>query len=393
MAEGTLEITISNQIVLATSISIVGAGGLNIINTLGGTLQLTETVLPADTTDKTVTWSIIAGSAFATISSSGLVTALEDGSVIVQAIANDGSGVSRTFTITITNQTIYVSNIIVSGAGGSIIIPEGNSTLQMNAVVEPPNADDPTFTWSVINGTGTATIDANGLLTKTTEGTVTIVATANDSKGNYGEQVITLFVAVVEPPPEITGDLAPVGWHIPSQAEFDDLKTELGGTAVAGGHMKIKDYEFWDSPNTGADNSSGFSAKGAGERSADGIFSGKNTSTRFLVSDDLGDPTRSVRLVYDSASFVTDTFFYKNAAGSVRCVKNSTDLEDGEYGTLIDIDGNIYQTKCYNGKEWMIENLRVLHYNDGTLIPLISDPVEWESTATGKMCWYDNIAP
>ena len=107
MAEGTLQITISNQIVLAESITIASAGGLTLIDTIGGTLQLTATVLPIDTTNKVVTWSVILGGSFASVNSSGLVTAIDDGVATIRAIATDGSGVSRTFLVTISNQGIF----------------------------------------------------------------------------------------------------------------------------------------------------------------------------------------------------------------------------------------------------------------------------------------------
>ena len=58
--------------------------------------------------------------------------------------------------------------------------------------------------------------------------------------------------------------LAPKGWHIPTAAAYDSLASYLGGIFVAGG--KLKTTNFWDSPNTGATNSSGFSAVPSGYR-------------------------------------------------------------------------------------------------------------------------------
>jgi len=52
------------------------------------------------------------------------------------------------------------------------------------------------------------------------------------------------------------------GWHVPSQAEFETLRTSLGGEAVAGGKMKVEGLDYWSSEN--ASNSSGFSGVGAG---------------------------------------------------------------------------------------------------------------------------------
>ena len=74
---------------------------------------------------------------------------------------------------------IPVTSVTVVGAGGRTIINIDNGTLQMYAHVLPANADDLTVTWSVINGTGTASISATGLLTAITNGTVTVKATSN----------------------------------------------------------------------------------------------------------------------------------------------------------------------------------------------------------------------
>jgi hypothetical protein len=87
---------------------------------------------------------------------------------------------------------VLVSSIAVQGTGGVSTITNSAGTLQMEADVLPANADDATYTWSVTNGTGTATIDASGLLTAVTDGTVDVIATANDASGITGAATITI---------------------------------------------------------------------------------------------------------------------------------------------------------------------------------------------------------
>ena len=63
-----------------------------------------------------------------------------------------------------------------------------------------------------------------------------------------------------------TGNLCPTGWHVPTDAEWTTLTTYLGGESVAG--VKLKATTLWNSnsPNTGATNSSGFTALPGGYR-------------------------------------------------------------------------------------------------------------------------------
>jgi len=67
-------------------------------------------------------------------------------------------------------------------------------------------------------------------------------------------------------------NLCPVGWHIPSNAEWTTLTTFLGGVELAGGKMKSTGTLFWESPNFAADNSSGFSGLPGGYRNDGGTF-------------------------------------------------------------------------------------------------------------------------
>jgi hypothetical protein len=99
-------ITLSNQNILVTGITVTGTGGATTISTPDGTLQLITTVLPVDASNPTVTWSVTSGTGYATIGSSGILTAVTDGTVTARATANDGSGVYGTLEVTISNQIV-----------------------------------------------------------------------------------------------------------------------------------------------------------------------------------------------------------------------------------------------------------------------------------------------
>lgn len=63
-------------------------------------------------------------------------------------------------------------------------------------------------------------------------------------------------------------NIAPLGWHVPTQAELISLIDYMGSESIAGGKMKEAGFAHWNSPNTGADNSSGLTFLAAGDRTA-----------------------------------------------------------------------------------------------------------------------------
>jgi uncharacterized protein (TIGR02145 family) len=67
-------------------------------------------------------------------------------------------------------------------------------------------------------------------------------------------------------------NVCPVGWHVPTDAEWTTLTTYLGGEAVAGGKLKEIGTTHWVSANIGATNESGFTALPGGIRNLNGTF-------------------------------------------------------------------------------------------------------------------------
>ncbi len=62
-------------------------------------------------------------------------------------------------------------------------------------------------------------------------------------------------------------NLCPLGWHVPSDADFTTLTAYLGGESIAGGKLKETGTIHWVSPNTGASNETGFTALPGGNHS------------------------------------------------------------------------------------------------------------------------------
>lgn len=114
--------------------------------------------------------------------------------------------------------------------------------------------------------------------------------------------------------------VCPTGWHVPSNADWDTLAKNLGGNDVAGGKMKSK--SFWEIPNTGATNSSGFTALPKGSYGLNGSFNGIGRNAYWWSSNDNGELSAWGREVgyNDIQLFVGHGD--KRDALSIRCVKD-----------------------------------------------------------------------
>jgi len=120
-------------------------------------------------------------------------------------------------------------------------------------------------------------------------------------------------------------NLAPAGWHIPSPAEWTTLSNYLGGTYAAGGELKEAGIVNWVTPNTGATNSSGFTALPGGYRGAsDGVFGGIGTSAQFWTStgNQAGDYMGTYYYLLNTDGYFVPTSNYVTFGFSVRCIKD-----------------------------------------------------------------------
>lgn len=121
--------------------------------------------------------------------------------------------------------------------------------------------------------------------------------------------------------------VCPTGWHVPSSDEAIQLFKDLGGKDLAGGAMKANEY--WDSPNVGATNSSGFSAFASGYRypttppTAEfrllGQWAVYWTSDPEPVNDTITAMSYGA-VVYGAEAFYTER--PRNAGQAIRCVED-----------------------------------------------------------------------
>ena len=162
----------------------------------GKTLALKANVEPANASNKAVTWSITAGSAYAKVSSSGVITANKDltgvKTVTVTATAKDGSGASGSAEVTLRP---LVQGLEIKRPGASENTTQvwnmtESNTLQLSAVTYPMAARKD-VTWKSSNAK-VASVDAGGKITCLKAGTVTITATAKDGSAKKASFKLTV---------------------------------------------------------------------------------------------------------------------------------------------------------------------------------------------------------
>lgn len=161
----------------------------------------------------------------------------------VKVAENGGSSpVTTEFTYVGSMSVIPVANITVRGTDAVNTITIKNGALQMQAEVTPSNATNKAVTWTVENGTGSATISENGLLTAIADGTVSVKATAKDSSSVFGTCVITISGQTVVSDNTPT----PVAEEANSSTDTIKLEAKVTGTiakAVTDMNMLTKAFD------------------------------------------------------------------------------------------------------------------------------------------------------
>jgi len=117
-------------------------------------------------------------------------------------------------------------------------------------------------------------------------------------------------------------NVCPTGWHVPTEAEWNTLTEELGGTYVAGGKLKASGTDFWNSPNDGATNVTYFTAMPAGYREYSGQFSGLgNYGKWWSATENTPDNANAKTFNVDTyTTYANSSYNNKKTGFSVRCL-------------------------------------------------------------------------
>lgn len=129
---------------------------------------------------------------------------------------------------------------------------------------------------------------------------------------------------------------------------------------------------------------------------SDGKVISNNTLINFKELPNVDGYVRAVLYAEDGETYIgTQPFGIQRSSSA-----NSENIANGfsEKDTIFtegkgvtDIDGNNYKTVVIGNQEWMAENLKVTHFNDGTSIDYPGkDYSAWKKNRTGAYAWYDN---
>ena len=119
--------------------------------------------------------------------------------------------------------------------------------------------------------------------------------------------------------------LAPEGWRIPVDEDWEKLIKQLGGDDVAGGKLKATDTTYWRSPNTVAAKGTSFTALPGGERDPGGGFYYLGESSFWWSTTEIGtdnDNAWSLRLNYGASNVYRSSTNKKDLGFAVRCLRD-----------------------------------------------------------------------
>jgi uncharacterized protein YjdB len=168
----------------------------------GKTSPLKHTLDPSNATVKNVTWSSD-NQNVATVNGSGVVTGVDEGTatITVTTVGKKEDGDSATATCVVTVFYSPVTSVTLSK--NTLTVTEGYDGETLIATVQPLTANQ-AVTWSIVDGTGSATVSSSGLVSGVSEGSATITVTTVGKKEDNTSATATCTVTVIPPVP-VTG--------------------------------------------------------------------------------------------------------------------------------------------------------------------------------------------
>lgn len=140
---------------------------------VGETRQITYTIIPANATDKTVTYSSSDNSKVS-VDQLGNIRALEEGDVLITITCSNGVSTDCQVVVSAVSEVVAVTGISLNKTNVNI---HTGDTLTLKATISPANATNKSVKWESSAPT-VASIDNNGLVTALSDGSATITCTS-----------------------------------------------------------------------------------------------------------------------------------------------------------------------------------------------------------------------
>ncbi len=293
-------VTTDAVISITTNSSICGGN----VTSDGGEVVTARGICYATATNPTIANTIVTGGSGTGLFTTNLTGLTPNTTYYVRAYATNSVGTAygneisfTTTTIPITTVTDYDGNIYDTiHIGTQIWMKQNLKTIHYNNGTPIPNISD-NANWAVLT-TGAYCYNNNTL----------------SNSATYGKLYNWYSVN--------TGNLCPLNWHVPSDAEWTILENYLGGDTIAGGKLKEAGLAHWVSPNTGATNSSGFTALPGGFRFYDGSYGSIGSFGNWWSSTEFTNSTIPSRFIRFDLSNIGSSAYDKTCGFSVRCLKD-----------------------------------------------------------------------
>ena len=188
----------NNTVIDKVDIDITGLDilGPSTVNDVSNTAQFQVTYSPSNTTQRSITWSVVSGSDYASIDEKGLLTVKggANGSTVkIRATSKDNSSVYAEKSVTVTYKIASVSVTGVSLSKSVLSLAVGESETLV-ATVAPERATDRSVTWESSNK-NVATVNQNGTVKAVAAGSAVIGVRTND--GGFTARCNLTVAAVV----------------------------------------------------------------------------------------------------------------------------------------------------------------------------------------------------
>ena len=188
----------NNTVIDKVDIDITGLSilGPSTVNDVSNTAQFQVTYSPSNTTQRSITWSVVSGSDYASIDEKGLLTVKggANGSTVkIRATSKDNSSVYAEKSVTVTYKIASVSVTGVSLSKSVLSLAVGESETLV-ATVAPERATDRSVTWESSNK-NVATVNQNGTVKAVAAGSAVIGVRTND--GGFTARCNLTVAAVV----------------------------------------------------------------------------------------------------------------------------------------------------------------------------------------------------